>query len=74
MTRNAYVIVKHFGTDAQQHELAAKINDHSRYIAKVQDSVVLVTIKLHELSAFFDAIQANDDLNWIEYTVRVDVD
>lgn len=74
MARNAHVIIKHFGTDMQQRELAARINDNSRYVAKVKDSVVLVTIKLYELSGFFYAIQANEDLNWIEYTVRVDVD
>ena len=74
MARNAWVFVKGFGRADQQNDLAAKINEQTHYFATVQNGVVFVEVKLHELAEFFDVMQSNDAFNWIEFSVRVDVD
>lgn len=74
MTRNAWVFVKDFGTETEQLGLANKINIQTSYKAYVESGAVFIKISLYELAEFFDVMQSNDEFNWIEFSVRVDVD
>jgi hypothetical protein len=75
MTRNAYIIVKNFGTKDERETLATKICEQTLYPAVTamngQDTgAVIIKLRMHELASFFDTMQQNDEFNWIEYTVQ----
>jgi hypothetical protein len=75
MTRNAYIIVKNFGTKEERKGLAAKIREQTLYPAVTemngQDTgAVIIKLRMYELAGFFDTMQQNDEFNWIEYTVQ----
>jgi hypothetical protein len=73
MARNAYIFIQHFGSHEEQIALAEQINAETPYKALVRQDCVFIDIKLHEIAQFFDVIQSNDNFNWIEFTVQLDV-
>ena len=77
MARFAYIIVKDFGTKEEREGLAAKIGEQALYPAVTNmngkdTGAVIIKLRMHELAAFFDTMQQNDEFNWIEYTVQFD--
>lgn len=75
MTHNtkAYVAVANFGEEWQQKELAQTIGDLTGFFTYVHNGVVVTECRVSELGKLMLDLASYDKVNWIEYTVRLDL-